>query len=109
MLQRLIKCKAELVKLVSDEEYKQWVKKLPAEQREKARGVKLDVLCDLLDDEDDREDSGPSFWLEAEFTLEVLLPVYTLLRKTDTSAPVMGDIYLEMSEVQRLQVMQTLR
>ena len=53
---------------------------------------------ELIRDDDDAENNQASFWAEVKFAIAVMKPIYTLLRATDTSKPMMGKFYYLMHQ-----------
>ena len=56
------------------------------------------LIADDGEDGSDDESDG-MFWDTLRFLRDVLKPIYTLMRKTDSSAPMMGKFYKLMSEL----------
>jgi hAT family C-terminal dimerisation region len=50
-------------------------------------------------DEDSDDETDASFWNSMEFIEAVLGPCFKLMRKTDSTAPIMGKVYKLMSEL----------
>jgi hypothetical protein len=48
---------------------------------------------------DSDDESDGTFWTTMRFMVAVLQPIYTLMRKTDSAAPMMGKLYKLMSEL----------
>lgn len=97
MLERVLKNKDGLLEFARSDKFADYISKLTAAERVAAKEVKK-ILLEVEADSDD-EDAMPSVWERAAFLKAVLEPIFSLLRRTDSTVPLMGKVYWAVYEL----------